>query len=86
MVVLIFASADDVDDGYLAAQRLVSDLGQQGRLVTKTSFNLEALRLCAKHLIVATPTVVVLDKTGKTVFRKVGLVGVETLKGLLENK
>lgn len=64
--IIIFASKDDPDSG-LQRARLLRDVlktelsGVDVRVIDKRGFDLEELHLVARHQIVSTPTVLILE-------------------------
>lgn len=85
-IVHIFYSRDDLDDGAERAKNLAKNLEAKGakvRLVHKLGYEKEDLHLVAKHKVVTTPSLVVVEGD-KVVFRKTGLATARDVMELLE--
>lgn len=81
--VLIFTQKDDRDEGWARAHSLFTELNSRPRkpyavrLVNKSGFVLDDLRLVARYRVVTTPSTLIL-RDEKVVYRRLGLPSART--------
>lgn len=83
--ILIVASKDDPQAGWERAELLTKELGTRkvkARLINKLGFDLDDLHLVARHRVVSTPTILVLDGS-KVLARFLGIYSALDILGLV---
>lgn len=87
--VLIFGSCDDLDLGWVRAVGLKRELdrvsGYPARLIDKRGFNLDELKLVARHKIVSTPTVLIFDND-HVIYRRLSLPTAQAICEVLASR